>query len=281
MPKVGISTSDDIQQFISVNVHFKYISEITCSRNYSASTFKNGYRSAANFSRATLAILDFDGNLSLEEAKILFSDKKAMIVTTKSHQCSSKNGKSIEKQDRFRVILQFDETITCPYIYQTIMRNLVREYKSDEACVDGARFFYPNPYQTQWISSGNKLIDTTFYAALPIRGYVRQSNTNSKLSDITLEGDIDITNAHGLALPASIWAQKLDTDIKVTVHCPNPEHPDLHPSAFITHATSDETKIFIFCHVCGVLGTYPKTKNPLLRTKKGTSNVYKTNEISR
>lgn len=263
-----MSTSDNLQWFTTVDVPFQYIPEITCHSNYSGSTFKSGYRSTTNFSSATLAILDFDGNLSLEEAKILFSDKKAIIVTTKSHQCGSKNGKAIEKQDRFRVILQFNETITCPYKYQTVMKNLVREYNSDEACVDGARFFYPNPYQTQWISSGNELIDTTFYAALPTKGRVRQSNTALKLFDITLEGDIDITNREGLTLPASKWAQELDADTKVTVHCPNPEHPDLHPSAFITQSTSDETKIFIYCHVCGTLGTYPKTKNPLT-SKKG------------
>jgi hypothetical protein len=148
------------------------------------------------------------------------------------------------------------------------MKNVTRNFNSDEACVDGARFFYQNAHQSQYISSGNKLINTQFYAALPTKGHVRQNHTNLNLSNITLEGDIDITNARGLTFPASKWAQKLDTDTTVTVHCPNPAHPDLHPSAFIAHAKSDESKIFIFCHVCGTLGTYPKSKNPLSNTKK-------------
>jgi hypothetical protein len=269
MREIIISTSHNIQHFTAVGVKFEYITEITCHSNYSGITFKNGYRSTANFSSATLAILDFDGNLPLEEAKALFSDKKAIIVTTKSHQCGSKNGKAIAKQDRFRAILQFDETITCPYKYQKVMKNLVSEYSSDEACVDGARFFYPNPYQTQWISSGNELIDTTFYAALPTKGRVRQSDTTLKLFDITLEGNIDITSVHGLTLSASKWAQELDADATVTVHCPNPEHPDLNPSAFIAHTTSDESKIFIFCHVCGALGTFPSITNPFSNAQEG------------
>lgn len=270
MPEIIMSTSDNLQQFTAVGVSFEYIPHITCYRNYSAVRYANGTRSSANFLSADLCILDFDGSITLEAAKKMLADYKAIIVTTKSHQMGSKNGKKIEKRDRFRVIIPFDKTITNLKEYERIMKNITLEYNSDEACVDGARFFYKNSFQEQWISSGNNPIDTTFYAALPIKGHVRQSNTNLKLSDITLECDIDITSKKGQTLPASKWVQVIDADTTVTVHCPNPAHPDLHPSAFIAHATSDESKIIIFCHVCGALGSYPKTKNPLLNTKKGT-----------
>lgn len=268
LDNVQLSISNDIQNFRTIALSFESILEVTYSRNYSAIRFAHNTRNSANFLSADLCILDFDGNVLLDEAKLLFADYQAIILTTKSHRMSSKNGMEIEKRDRFRVIIPFNKRITSINVFERVMKNVTRDFKSDEACVDGARFFYPNPYQIQWISSGHKLIDTKFYATLPTKGRVRQSNTKLKLSDITLKGDIDITNMYGLTLPASKWAQELDTDTTVTVHCPNPEHPDLHPSAFIAHTTSDETKIFIFCHVCGTLGIYPKTKNPLSHTKK-------------
>lgn len=279
LDNVQLSVSKDIQNFKTIALSFETILEVTCIKNYSAIRFANNIRNSANFLSADLCILDFDGNLSLETAKILFADYQAIIVTTKSHQKSSKNGVGIEKRDRFRVLIPLDKRITSINEFERVMKNVTRDFNSDDACVDGARFFYPNPYQTQWISSGNKLIDTTFYAVLPTKGDVRLRKTNFKRTDITLEGDIDITNKEGLTLTASEWAQELDADTTVTVHCPNPEHPDLHPSAFIAHATSDESKIFIFCHVCGTLGTYPKSKNNFRILKKELSNVNKTNEI--
>lgn len=269
LDNVQLSISNDIQNFRTIALSFESILEVTCSRNYSAIRFAHNTRNSANFLSADLCILDFDGNVPLDEAKLLFADYQAIILTTKSHRMSSKNGMEIEKRDRFRVIIPFNKRITSINVFERVMKNVTSDFNSDEACVDGARFFYPNPYQTQWISSGTKLIDTTFYAALPIKGDVRVRNTNFKRTDIALKGDIAITNKDGFTLTASQWAQELDADTTVTVHCPNPEHPDLHPSAFIAQATNNEGQIFIFCHVCRTLGTYPKTKNPLLNIKRG------------
>lgn len=269
MPHVIISKSDNLQHFVAVNTSFGEIQNITCYRNYSAIRFANGTRNSANFLSADLCILDFDGNISLETAKEIFADYKAIIVTTKSHQMSSKNGKEIERLDRFRVFIPFDQTITNVYKFERVMKNVTHFFKSDEACVDGARFYYPNPYQMQWLSSGNKLIDTKFYAALPTKGHVRQRNTILQPSDIALEGDIEITDRTKITLNASEWVQELNIDRNITVHCPNPNHLDVHPSAFITRDKYDTNKIFVYCHVCGVLGVYP-TNNQYSPNKKGT-----------
>ena len=251
--KIQLSISKGFQEFIPVSLDFNQLDILTCSKNYSAITFKNKYRTHKNFQEASLCILDFDENLTLEDAKELFSEYKALIVTTKSHQKTSKNGKKIKKQDKFRVILIFSKTIKDYMTYRTVMKNLTIKYNSDKACFDAARFFYPNPYQKVWYSKGNKTIDINIEQI---------DNVNSSLYKNTRTIKIDkndpllIDNMNN-QLVASEWAQKI-TNKTISIHCPNEEHEDVHPSAFISKSKKYENKIYIYCHKCGQIGIYPK-----------------------
>jgi len=102
--------------------------------------WKNGIRKEGHFIQAKFCVLDFDGELSLDSAvNDVFVDCSYLIGTTKSHGIN----KGGHVADRFRVIIPFAEVITDIFSYKATMRKYVNLFGSDEACVDGARYFFP------------------------------------------------------------------------------------------------------------------------------------------
>ncbi len=253
----------DLCSFKSITISFEDIAEIiTCCKAYSPIIFNRNKRLALNFKYAQLCILDFDGSITLDDAKETFKDYQAFIVTTKSHQKAFKNDIKIEKKDRYRVIIPFDQPIYDINEYTTVMKNIVNKFNSDSACTDGARFFYPNPYQKLWVSKGRKLFEIKKYLNVsPKKGNTLELMNNEK-ADKSNNGDniinLPILAKDGRKMKSKEWVKVLSIKETITVHCPNPSHADIHPSAFITKKNSDV--LFIHCHVCGFLGTH-LTKN--------------------
>ena len=95
----------DLTTFESFEQNFDYLSDLTALYMYSAILYKDNYRAKRNFIVAVLIILDFDEGTTLAEAKIIFAQVRCLIVTTKTHQKSIKNGKAIVPRDKFRVIM--------------------------------------------------------------------------------------------------------------------------------------------------------------------------------
>lgn len=107
---------------------------------WSPCLWEDGRRTQKNFKGAKFCVLDFDdGEMSLEEAKKIFCDCIHLIGTTKSHQKEKNN----QICDRFRVLFVFDEPIYDLRLYRYNMHKFMRNYPCDQACKDGARFFYP------------------------------------------------------------------------------------------------------------------------------------------
>jgi len=108
---------------------------------YSATSFTDGYRTKDNAQRGqNLIILDFDEGTKLEDAKEMFSVYDCIIATTKSHRIE-KNGKV---NDRFRVILRTNKPVDLtPEQYSQLMGEIIRTYKTDEACKDVSRAWTP------------------------------------------------------------------------------------------------------------------------------------------
>lgn len=115
----------------------------SCMRRFvwSPCIWKSGIRREANFLGAAWAVLDYDnGELTLEDAMRKFCDMEHVIGTTKSHR-KEKNGVVC---DRFRVAIRFDKPITKIRVFRFNMWQLLkRQDEADQACKDGARFFYP------------------------------------------------------------------------------------------------------------------------------------------
>jgi hypothetical protein len=118
-------------------------------------------RQKSAFLRSEICALDFDKNLTLEEAKAKFAGYKHIIATSRNHQKekvrTDREGKitSVEPPcDRFRVVFFFERPIVATenppkgqqadYDYERIMTYVMTLYsETDKSCKDGSRFFYP------------------------------------------------------------------------------------------------------------------------------------------
>lgn len=124
-----------------------------CATSYvwSPIVWRDGRRKQTHFVAANWCVLDFDdGELTLAEAERLFCDVVHFIGTTKSHQVP-KGGVTC---DRFRVALQWEETVTDPRVYKWNMHKIMERYPCDKACKDAARFFYPCTKITSVLAEG-------------------------------------------------------------------------------------------------------------------------------
>lgn len=110
-------------------------------RTYSAGEFKDHYAKNDNWITQELLILDIDDGLPLEDAKKMFSEYKAMIHTSTSHQ---KNKGGI-KCDRYRVIIALKERLHCSVKeYTDTMKYISKKVFPfiDDKCVDPARIYF-------------------------------------------------------------------------------------------------------------------------------------------
>lgn len=162
-----------IEDFTSAMLHF----------NYSLGTFKNNDRTNDSFEYAEAIGLDFDGGLTLNEAKLRFKKHKHIIATTRNHQ-KEKNGIIA---DRFRVILFLDKPITSAADFKYTATSLLSQNpQADPSCKDAARFFYPS---TDIIST-NMEGQTIPALKAPIKEVIQptiQVGTKGALSRNTLE----------------------------------------------------------------------------------------------
>jgi len=146
--KVTVSISKDItKDYKRVVVPFSKIKDLVKSEyNYSAGTFKDGYRNKDNYAQyADMIILDIDDGLSIDGAKALFQPMTHIIATTKSHQ-KDKNG---VKCDRFRVILPVEQDEGAIDLstadYELLMKEILTRYPfCDQVCKDASRFYFPS-----------------------------------------------------------------------------------------------------------------------------------------
>ena len=112
--KCIISTSAHITENFERNeVSFGDLYKALCSSfNYSAGTFKDGYRNRDNYEmEQNLIIIDVDDGMPMDVAKELFSDHKCLISTTKSHQ-KDKHGVVC---DRYRVVFISNRLLRMSY----------------------------------------------------------------------------------------------------------------------------------------------------------------------
>ncbi|MBU0507774.1 hypothetical protein KKH27_02910 [bacterium] len=115
--------------------------QIFTSRNYSTNVW-NSTCSNDSYIGMTGVTLDFDGSMSIDQARELFSGYHHILHTSASHQVKEPKG------DRFRVILpfapgplRFVTAAECRQVY----RKLQQMYPQvDPACADPARKYFPH-----------------------------------------------------------------------------------------------------------------------------------------
>lgn len=153
------------QGFVRKVGSFKNLAEkiINASFRYSAGSFKNEYINDANYlQEQNLFIIDIDNDLTLEDAKNLFSGMTYLIATTRTHQ-KEKKGVIC---DRFRIILPTMSTFhLSPKIYSEMYMNVINSLgigEADTQCRNASRWYYGNPDGEYWYNEGELLDIRTF-----------------------------------------------------------------------------------------------------------------------
>jgi len=117
------------------------VRNILTSRNYSTNVW-NSSCANDNYIGMTGVILDFDGTLTIDEAREKFYGYHYILHTSASHQVKEPVG------DRFRVILPFAPgglRFTTPAECRRVYRKLLQLYPAaDAACADPARKYFPH-----------------------------------------------------------------------------------------------------------------------------------------
>lgn len=132
-------------------VNFNELVDIATRQTYSLGYYKDNVRRESNFLGAFAIGLDIDNSdpenqMSLAEAQDIFGQYKHIIMTSRSHQKSTKNGRDIPKVDRFRVILFLSREINDPGVYRNTWHSLRKKYPAiDRACADPCRVWYASP----------------------------------------------------------------------------------------------------------------------------------------
>lgn len=240
--------------------------KVTKNFEYSSTNFRTNKRSNQFAIGVSSIILDFDENVSLDEAKNIFSEFHSLIVTTKSH----KKKKQGIVCDRFRVILPLNYSIIDMSYYMNLMKIIVRHFKADLACTDAARYYSPNAYQKTYYSQGNKFFDVRKfeknYRAEQTMPY--SSSINAKIC-LNKTQKIDLSKLLKHQITYYQYGRKtIDTlnDILnnenhleyIKCHCfLNPSHEDNNPSCVIY---LNHKNIFIKCFACDLEHLIEKEK---------------------
>lgn len=120
--------------------------------------FKDNYISDDNYlEEGNIFIIDVDEDLTLADAKNLFSSMTYLITTTKSHQ-KEKNGVIC---DRFRIIFPTLSKFHLDYkTYSETYMNVINALgipEADSKCKNASRWYYGNPDGEHWYNEGERL----------------------------------------------------------------------------------------------------------------------------
>lgn len=195
---VGYSFSSDSKSMFTENYQpmsckFNSLSNVVnadialCSHQ-----FENLYKNNENaiIGTSNLIFLDFDDGLSLDQAKKIFAEYRAIFYTTKSHG-KLKGGTTC---DRFRVILQADSMIELGADdYKLMMLEVARKYGADlQCCHISARFMGYSKSEVSR-SLGDRCIDwRQFYQVAKSKKSLQNMIIERKVKDFPSEFDGDL-----------------------------------------------------------------------------------------
>lgn len=208
---------------------------------YSA-TFKDGERSAKNFTGTNIVSVDVDNGPKLQEAldDPWCKDHLAMFYTTASHT---------EQHHRYRLVFRLPEIIKNTSEFKNIARALCLHFDGDLQATDPARPFYGNSnalIETPSNTVSNKLLETLKRLnPTPTSDSASKHNLYcSSVSSETLSEDFTVKKASGLEV-------LLGEITELTpIFCPF--HRDTNPSAFASINEFGAPYKFINCSACGV-----------------------------
>lgn len=251
--------------FDTVQVRFDEIHLVPMTGHaYSPYLFANGHRkNENNLGFADILCLDFDGGMSLAEAKEKFSGVKCCLVTTRSHL---KPGKG----ERFRVFLKLKTPLCIPSYDHNDFMSVLFEYigAADPSVKDMARFFFASPEDaTYHYTSGALEFDwEPIYRKIKRqkvfeeinkrrtgRNFTDYANVTRGEQDNTLPKDTQFTGRRGEGYTFAQLRDSLSIGDKVIVQCRNGhghnggKGPKYNAAAFVGKANNGN----VFYHCSG------------------------------
>lgn len=199
--KISISPKNDNVNFEPVEVtSLDEFIEYATKYNYSTGTFKDNWRSKANFLNAESIAIDVDNendgdNYTIEQAVDVFKEYQHIIMPSKSHRKAKEiRGGKIKTADRFRVILFLKDPITSEKTFTSTWKELQKFYPAaDIQCKDASRFYYPSPDIFSKNSTGKKWLVTEYVAPepKPLQDRAKSSGPKGQLSRATMNFLVD------------------------------------------------------------------------------------------
>ena len=249
------------------------------SKGYSCSTFKDNFLKNSNWNKDDmLLILDIDNDkieekklithLTIKEAMKIISNYQGLIIETKSSRVlSEKNPLGIE---RFRIVLKLDIPYEMGlYITSVQMRaykaNIVRKiglFKYiDVACLNVGRFYFGHHGKFHY-TSGKDVIDLSLYTIEDSTEEIKIDYNCKTVKECTIKNNnnpdiyfIPINNTLFDMNKKPIYAKDANFD-SVAIYCPNPEHKDGSPSAYLKLNTNGDP--MVQCSGCRKGGYFTK-----------------------
>jgi hypothetical protein len=200
-------------KFCSVELQIDQIAQIIVKNAWGPIIWDNGKAGGKNFRASGFMALDFDSpDYSLAQALEDWADTVHIIAVSKSHQ-RPKNG---IKCDRFRLIAPWASVIYDYAQYRFNIKKLITRYGADEACKDGARFFFPCPKVVSINTSGYLqpvLAKPVVTPRIPARRY-RDQGMVRKRTIIALRHIFPISerNAHCFMVAKDLYDAGYDKD---------------------------------------------------------------------
>ena len=147
-----------------------------------AAHMNSHHRTSSAFQHSSLAVVDVDYGLSIEEFK---AHRLAPFVAWAYTTCN--HGK---EGDRFRAIFRLPERINNPHLYKAVVSVLIFELGGDKSCKDACRIFYGNSQAEHfiWNPSAKLPSEVISHAQQEARRRIAQESVRvNDYDEITLE----------------------------------------------------------------------------------------------
>ena len=129
--------------------------EVLAGSAFVAASMASSHRNSAAFENSSLAVVDIDNGLTLDEFKNHeLAQHAAWVYTTSSHQPEN-------NKHRFRVIFVLPQLIEDPELYKSIASVLINKLGGDKSCTDCCRLFYGNDQATEPLVALNKVLPSS------------------------------------------------------------------------------------------------------------------------
>ena len=192
--------------------------------------YEGGIRKTHNFKCAGFLAADFDGGLTLTDARNseFIQQYASLLYTTPSHQ--------LDGIDRFRAVFELPYAIENADVWSNALKGLAHTVGSDMAATDGARLFYGSLGSNPEIMNGlltSAVLDDLIEQGVIIREQGRISDRRPNVRDgISQRSFKRLTR--DLLLKCADGQKRQIRDIRkgLSIHCPF--HEDDRPSAFIS-----------------------------------------------